>query len=214
MASFDYDAHLANYAGFDETVRVHMVQFLETVLRSDESEGSHFPNYQIPFGSLDRSVFHLLHWPPTYNSSKPWSSFDFDDSYSLRLVLNAFPGCREEAFFHDMFCVRSDFKRLDGSRKTNDEIYRSEQLLRQHQSFTSTLLEASAAEVIIVWGGAARKWFEETYDCEIVENDLLDKYRIEDGIMVGEKEVCPWKLSSILTLLTIILAHCHLPTAS
>ncbi|KAK5676688.1 hypothetical protein LTS10_010989 [Elasticomyces elasticus] len=136
--------------------------------------------YQIPHGSLNANILLFLHWPPkTPGQPRRWSSFNFS-AYSLCILAAIFPGSQTNALFHDYFCKRVLINRPDGTRKTNSEIY--DHHMPKHHRFSRLLFEKSSAELIVVWGGPARRRFKKEFD---VEGD--EKYGIVDGVVIGEK---------------------------
>ncbi|KAK4915890.1 hypothetical protein LTR49_016036 [Elasticomyces elasticus] len=136
--------------------------------------------YQIPHESLNANILHFLHWPPeTPGQPRRWSLFGFS-AYSLRMLAASFPDSQTNALFHDYFCKHVLVNRPDGTRKTNSEIY--DYHIPKHHRFSRLLFEKSSAELIVVWGGPARRWFKKEFN---VEGD--EKYGIVHGVVIGEK---------------------------
>jgi hypothetical protein len=185
MDTFDFEAQLARYAAdTDVDVAILFVQWLEDLVEARLDSVSGLEDYQIPHGDFARRVFHLLHWPPKTQSSKPFSSFDFGNQ-SVILVSKTFPEAKDKRFFHDYFCKRTWMYNDAEARKSDEEIYENDELHFKTQQICSAMLERSEAEVIVIWGGASRRWFEDKYAVEAREQ----KYRIVTDVQVGTTEV-------------------------
>ncbi|KAK5724879.1 hypothetical protein LTR17_013462 [Elasticomyces elasticus] len=165
-------------AGFDSEIVDLFASFLSDIHYDNSSED--MSAYQIPYGRLNADILHFLHWPlETPGQPRRWSSSSFS-AHTLRVSTAIFPNFQTNALFHDYFCKRVLVNRPDGTRKTNSEIY--DYHIPKHQRFSRLLFEKSSAELIVVWGGPARRWFKKEFNVEDGE-----KYGSVDGVVIGEK---------------------------
>ncbi|KAK4949066.1 hypothetical protein LTR10_012439 [Elasticomyces elasticus] len=166
-------------AGFDSEIADLFASFLGDIHYDASSED--MSAYRIPHGRLNANILHSLRWPPkTPGQPRRWSSFH-SSAYSLRVLTPIFPDYSQtNALFHDYFCKRVLINRPDGTRKINSEIH--DYHIPKHHRFSRLLFEKSSAELIVVFWGAARRWFKKEFNAEGDE-----KYGIVDGVVIGEK---------------------------
>ncbi|KAK5692931.1 hypothetical protein LTR97_010407 [Elasticomyces elasticus] len=165
-------------AGFDSEIVDLFASFLSDFHCNASSED--MSAYRIPHGRLNGNILHSLHSPPeTPGQPRRWSSFHFG-ACSVRILTAIFPDPKTDALFHDYFCKRVLMIRPDGTRKTNSGIH--EYHIPKYHRFSRPVFEQSSAELIVVWGRPARRWFKKEFN---VEGD--EKYGIVDGVVIGEK---------------------------
>jgi hypothetical protein len=143
--------------------------FLVKVLQADPQQLANIADYQIPHSELQSTIFHILHWPPKpppgsanpVPTSAP-AKFRFN-SYSLRVVTSLFPNAYEKHLFHDYFYRQVEIRGPDGKRLTNEQLYGRDKLLQLHEDVMADLIEYSTSQVLVVWGGPARRWFKKRF---------------------------------------------------
>lgn len=105
-------------------------------------------------------MFHLGHWEPL-KKQPSWSPISHDN-LTMRVLHSLFPEF-DSHFFTDIWKKRELFADDQGLRRTDEDLYASNPLRPIHHNFTKKLLSSSTADVIIVWGGAAKIEFQQEW---------------------------------------------------
>lgn len=158
-------------ASLRTNAKLHVVGLGYSVVRTGLARpcAKDFQDYTFPSCLLDGSLLHLTHWPPKKPSDQSPSgglAADFKHCYSLKLLTVIFPAVkRHEEIVMDMFCKRQFINDEDHSRKSDDDVYESEDLLEAHPQCIVEVLENSSTKVIVAWV----RVHEQTYGIHALE---------------------------------------------
>lgn len=160
---------LSQYGLHDDYLVLIWYKFLSDIVDTDPHEADSLSDYSAPYGCLNASIIHFLHWPPKSGRTRPHGSILDTTSPSIDFVTKTFR--HESQLLFDLFCKAIERLDGDGKPRTDLDLYERDPLLALHfelcEIILANLKHSPGPRYIFLWGRKVQKWWDRfQVDCQ------------------------------------------------